>query len=209
MTIGYLGTWKKKKKQTIVFYHFVNWFSGDFCWDMFSKLLKSFKTFNFREKQKQKQKLASVWKVCFCLFSCLCVSKPEKKFIFKCDDKSVSTVSLFDRFRTPMSLNSFHIKTKQKQRWLSVSCMQGFLPIEQQTMHSYPLPWAYFGVLTRWVGIWTLYADPVVNHNQWKSVIELLLVQGLGVWPIFGQEDVRCKSNKLKYKINICESILT
>ena len=143
MTIGYLGTWKKKKKsRQFVFYHFVNWFSGDFCWDMFSKLLKSFKTFNFRGK-KNKTKLASVWKVCFCLFSCLCVSKPEKKFIFKCDDKLVSTVSLFDRFRTPMSLNSFRIKTKQKQKWLSVSCMQCFLPTEQQMMHSYSFPWAY------------------------------------------------------------------
>ena len=196
----------KKKSRQFVFYNFVNLFSGDLCWDMFSKLLKSFKTCNFRAKI-----FASVWKVCFCLFSCLYVSKPEKKILFSnvMTNQSVQCLYLIDLEHQCLWTHFILKQGKNKSDYLLVACSVSCPLNSKWCIPTLSLELIYFGVLSRWVGIWTLYADPVVNHNRWKSVTELLWVQGLGVWPIFGQEDVRWKSNKLKYKINICESILT
>lgn len=36
-------------------------------------------------------------------FQAAYICQDQKTFIFKCDDKSISPVSLLDRFRTPVS----------------------------------------------------------------------------------------------------------
>ena len=77
--IGCLGTQGKKKRRQFVFYNFVNLFSGDFCWDMFSKLQKSFKTFNFRNKNKN---LLQCDKYAF-VFSAVYMCQDQKKIYFQ------------------------------------------------------------------------------------------------------------------------------